>query len=67
MGEHEAPKPPFIPDTVRFWLYAVGIAALSVLGVYGIFDGEKFFAFNFLLAAFFGVAAKHIDRETPAV
>jgi hypothetical protein len=66
MGEHEAPKPPFIPDTARFWLYTVGIAALSVLGVYGILDGEKIYAFNFLLAAFFGVAAKHTDRGTPA-
>ena len=65
MGEHKSPQPPFLTKNVRLWMYGVGIATLSVLGVYGILDGEKIYAFNFLIATFFGVAAQNIDRGTP--
>lgn len=66
MSEHRSPEPLFLTKNVRLWMYAVGIAVLSVLGVYGILDGEKIYAFNFLLATFFGVAAQNVDRGTPA-
>lgn len=62
MPDHEAPKPPFIPDTYRLWLYVVSAAILVCLATWGIIDGDKVEALNFLFAAFFGVAANHVPR-----
>ena len=62
MGEHESPKPPFIPDAYRMWLYAVSAGVLVCLGVWGIIDGDKISALNFLFAAFFGVASNNVPR-----
>lgn len=61
MGDHEAPKPPFIPDAYRMWLYIVSVGVLVCLGVWGVLDGDKIAALNFLFAAFFGVAANHVN------
>lgn len=63
MGDHEAPKPPFIPDAYRLWLYVVSAGILVCLGVWGVFDGDKIAALNFLFAAFFGVASKNIPSK----
>lgn len=63
MGEHESPKPPFIPDSYRLWLYVVSAGILVCLGVWGVFDGDKIAALNFLFAAFFGVASKNIPGK----
>lgn len=60
MADHEAPKPPFIPDAYRMWLYIVSVGVLVCLGVWGVLDGDKIAALNFLFAAFFGVAANHV-------
>ena len=63
MGEHESPKPPFIPDAYRLGLYVVSAGILVCLGVWGVFDGDKIAALNFLFAAFFGVASKNIPSK----
>ena len=63
MGDHEAPKPPFVPDAYRLWLYVVSAGILVCLGVWGVFDGEKIAALNFLFAAFFGVASKNVPSK----
>jgi holin len=63
MGEHESPKPPFISDAYRLWLYVVSAGVLVCLGVWGVFDGDKIAALNFLFAAFFGVASKNISSK----
>ena len=62
MGEHESPKPPFIPDAYRMWLYVVSAGILVCLGVWGVLDGDKISALNFLFAAFFGVASNNVPR-----
>lgn len=63
MGDHEAPKPPFIPDAYRLWLYVVSAGVLVCLGVWGVFDGDKIAALNFLFAAFFGVASQNVPSK----
>ena len=63
MGEHESPKPPFISDAYRLWLYVVSAGILVCLGVWGVFDGDKIAALNFLFAAFFGVASKNVPGK----
>lgn len=63
MGEHESPKPPFIPEAYRLWLYVVSAGILVCLGVWGVFDGDKIAALNFLFAAFFGVASKNVPSK----
>jgi len=63
MGEHESPKPPFIPDAYRLLLYVVSAGILVCLGVWGVFDGDKIAALNFLFAAFFGVASKNVPSK----
>lgn len=60
MGEHESPKPPFISDAYRRWLYLVSVGVLVCLGVWGVIDGDKISALNFLFAMFFGVAANNV-------
>lgn len=62
MGEYEPPKPPFIPDAYRMWIYTVCVGVLVCLGVWGIIDGDKIGALNFLFAAFFGLAASNTPR-----
>lgn len=61
MGEHESLKPPFIPDAYRRWLYLVSVGILVCLGVWGVIDGDKIAALNFLFATFFGVAASNVN------
>jgi hypothetical protein len=63
MGDHEAPKPPFIPDAYRLWLYVVSAGILVCLGVWGVFDGDKIAALNFLFAAFFGIASRNVPSK----
>nr|DAJ42939.1 MAG TPA: Mycobacterial 2 TMS Phage Holin (M2 Hol) Family [Caudoviricetes sp.] len=63
MGEHESPKPPFIPDAYRLWLYVVSAAILVCLAAWGIIDGDKIAALNFLFAAIFGVAANNVPQR----
>jgi hypothetical protein len=63
MGDHEAPKPPFIPDAYRLWLYVVSAGVLVCLGVWGVFDGDKIAALNFLFATFFGVASRNVPNK----
>lgn len=60
MPDHEAPTPPFIPDAYRRWLYVVSAGVLVCLAAWGIIDGNKIAALNFLFAAFFGVAANNV-------
>jgi len=62
MPEHEAPKPPFIPDAYRLWLYVVSAGILVCLAAWGLIDGDKMAALNFLFAAFFGIAANNTPR-----
>lgn len=49
----------------RRWLYRVSWAALLVLGVYGVVNGEQMAAWAFLAAAVLGVADVHTDPSTP--
>lgn len=63
MGDHEAPKPPFIPDAYRLWLYVVSAGILVCLGVWGVFDGDKIAALNFLFATFFGIASRNVPSK----
>jgi hypothetical protein len=44
------------------WLYVVSAGVLVCLGVWGILDGDKISALNFLFAAFFGVASNNVPR-----
>lgn len=62
MDEHESLKPPFIPDAYRLWIYTVCVGVLVCLGVWGVIDGDKIGALNFLFAVFFGVAASNTPR-----
>jgi hypothetical protein len=63
MGDHEAPKPPFIPDAYRLWFYVVSAGVLVCLGVWGVFDGDKIAALDFLFASFFGVASRNVPSK----
>lgn len=63
MAEHEAPRPPFIPDAYRQWLYVVSAAILVCLATWRVIDGDKVAALNFLFAAFFGMAANNVPRN----
>lgn len=46
---------------VRRWIYSIATAALAVLGVYGIVDGEQITAWSGLAAAITGLAAINTD------
>lgn len=64
MGEHEAPTPPkFLgsPST-RLWLYGVFFAISVALGVFGVLDGSKLAAINFIISAVLGVAATNVPK-----
>ena len=63
MGEHESPKPPFIPDAYRRWFYVVSVGILVCLGVWGVIDGDKIAAINFVVSAVLGVAAGNVPTR----
>ena len=65
MGEHEAPQPPSFMGTPQFrlWLYTIFFAISIALGVFGILDGNKIAALNFVVSAVLGVAAGNVPRQ----
>ena len=65
MGEHEAPQPPSFMGTPQFrlWLYTIFFAISIALGVFGILDGNKIAALNFIVSAVLGVAAGNVPRQ----
>ena len=65
MGEHEAPQPPSFMGTPQFrlWLYSIFFAISIALGVFGILDGNKIAALNFITSAVLGVAAGNVPRQ----
>jgi hypothetical protein len=65
MGEHENPQPPTFMGTPQFrlWLYSVFFAISFALGVFGILDGNKIAAINFIISAVLGVAAGNVPRQ----
>ncbi|MDU7361228.1 MAG: hypothetical protein E7L00_08495 [Propionibacteriaceae bacterium] len=48
---------------VRRWLYGVTTAALCVLGVYGVLDGQQLAAWSGLAAAITGLALANTGDE----
>lgn len=65
MGEHEAPQPPSFMGTPQFrlWLYGIFFAISIALGVFGILDGNKIAAINFVISAVLGVAAGNVPHQ----
>lgn len=65
MGEIETPQPPSFMGTprFRFWLYTIFFAISAALGVYGILDGNKINALNFIVSAVLGVAAGNVPPQ----
>lgn len=65
MGEHENPQPPSFMGTPQFrlWLYSIFFAISIALGVFGILDGNKIAAINFIVSAVLGVAAGNVPRQ----
>lgn len=64
MAEHEAPTPPkFLGSpATRLWLYGVFFAISVALGVWGVLDGDKIAALNFVVSAVLGVAATNVPK-----
>lgn len=65
MGEHETPQPPTFMGSPQFrlWLYTIFFAISTALGIYGILDGNKIAALNFIVSAVLGVAAGNVPRQ----
>lgn len=65
MGEHEAPQPPAFMGTPQFrlWLYSIFFAISIALGIFGILDGNKIAALNFIISAVLGVAAGNVPHQ----
>lgn len=65
MGEHENPQPPSFLGTPKFrlWLYGIFFAVSIALGIFGILDGNKIDALNFIVSAVLGVAAGNVPRQ----
>lgn len=53
----------FLTPAVRKWAYGVTAAALVVLGVYGVVDGQQLAAWQGLAAALFLVAIANTPTE----
>lgn len=47
----------------RLWLYGIFFAVSVALGVFGILDGNKISALNFIVSAVLGVAAGNVPRQ----
>lgn len=58
------PEPPkFLGNpSTRLWLYGVFFAISVALGVFGVLDGSKIAALNFVISAVLGVAANNVPR-----
>ena len=65
MGEHEVAQPPSFMGSPQFrlWLYGIFFAISIALGVFGILDGNKINALNFIISAVLGVAAGNVPRQ----
>lgn len=53
-----------LTPSVRRWLYAIATAALAVLGVYGVLDGQQLAAWSGLAAAITGLA--YVNTNEPS-
>ena len=62
MSESVTPTPPkFLGNpSTRLWLYSVFFAISVALGVWGLLDGDKIAAVNFVISAVLGVAAGNV-------
>nr|DAQ22880.1 MAG TPA: Mycobacterial 2 TMS Phage Holin (M2 Hol) Family [Caudoviricetes sp.] len=65
MGDHENPQPPSFmgSPSFRLWLYSIFFAISIALGIFGILDGNKIAAINFIVSAVLGVAAGNVPRQ----
>ena len=62
MNEPTPPKFLGNPNT-RLWLYTVFFAISIALGVWGLLDGDKIAAINFVVSAVLGVAAGNVPTR----
>lgn len=65
MGEHEIAQPPSFMGSpqLRLWLYGIFFAISIALGVFGLLDGNKIAAINFIVSAILGVAARNVPSQ----
>lgn len=65
MSQPVVPEPPkFLGNpSTRLWLYGVFFAVSVALGVFGILDGNKIAALNFVVSAVLGVAAGNVPNR----
>ena len=59
------PEPPkFLGNpSTRLWLYSIFFAISVALGVWGLLDGDKIAALNFVVSAVLGVAAGNVPTR----
>lgn len=62
MSQPITPEPPkFLGSpATRLWLYGIFFAVSIALGVFGLLDGDKIAALNFVISAVLGVAAGNV-------
>ena len=65
MSQPVTPEPPkFLGNpSTRLWLYGVVFAISVALGVWGLLDGDKIAAINFVISAVLGVAAGNVPTR----
>lgn len=65
MSQPVLPEPPkFLGNpSTRMWLYGVFFAVSVALGVFGVLDGNKIAALNFIISAVLGVAASNVPNR----
>lgn len=65
MSQTVTPEPPkFLGSpATRLWLYSIFFAVSVALGVWGLLDGDKIAALNFVISAVLGVAAGNVPTR----
>lgn len=55
----------WLTPTRRVWLYDIGTAVTTGLGVWGVLGEEKIGSINLLLAAAFNIARRNVNDDEP--